>query len=178
MFTLNGSNEYAVYLDCPVLRGSGFHRNYFDGKHAFGKICLETMKLQLISAANGPKAKGLFEARVIQDNWLACNDKSQDYYEDNRQKIEAAVGMIKNPSDLEFQEKGTFKELKHDFSMRYFKGEIDSTQSYFKLLQEKGAYRLFFDAVERSDDFDKMAEHLDDFMQSVAELPDIKADID
>ena len=85
---------------------------------------------------------------------------------------------MKNLSSLEFQQEGTFKDLKHDFAMRYFKGKVDSPNSYFKLLEENGAYRLLFEAVERSDDFEKITEHLDDFLQTNAEFPDIRSDLD
>jgi len=46
------------------------------------------------------------------------------------------------------------------------------------MLEAKGANRLFYDALMRQDDFEKMSEHLDDYLQAQQELPDIRADID
>ena len=51
----------------------------------------------------------------------------------------------------------------YDFAKRYEKGDVDSTEDYFSLLKEKGAEELFLKALMRRDDFEKMAEHLDDF---------------
>ena len=43
---------------------------------------------------------------------------------------------------------------------------MDSVDKYFALLKEKGAQPLFLKALMRRDDFEKMAEHLDDFFQA------------
>ena len=56
-------------------------------------------------------------------------------------------------------------------------GEIDCTEKYFCMLEEKGADRLLHDALMDRDKFERMAEHLDDHLQSKQELPDIRADI-
>ena len=178
IFNLRDTDEYVTYLQCPAEGAKGFIRNYFDGKNAFGKTCFNGMALQIKEYRCGPLAKSLFDARVVQQNWIPYNSISKAYYEQYYKQIESSFSMIKDLTDSDFKEKGTLKEIKHDFSMRYFKGQVDSTQKYYQLLQESGAHRLFFEALDRSDDFDKMTEHLDDFLQAVAEHPDIKADLD
>ena len=45
------------------------------------------------------------------------------------------------------------------------------------MLEEKGADRLLHDALMDRDKFERMAEHLDDHLQSKQELPDIRADL-
>ncbi len=44
------------------------------------------------------------------------------------------------------------------------------------MIKDKGADRLFLEALMERDKFEKMAEHLDDHLQSKQELPDIRAD--
>ena len=46
------------------------------------------------------------------------------------------------------------------------------------MLEDNGADRLLFEAMMRHDDFEKMTEQLDEFLESMQELPDIKADLD
>ena len=61
--------------------------------------------------------------------------------------------------------------------MRYKKGEIDSTETYFKFLDGKGADRLFHEALMKKDEFEKCAENLDDYLQAQQELPDIRENL-
>ena len=61
--------------------------------------------------------------------------------------------------------------------MRYKKGEIESIDKYFKFLDDKGADRLFFEGLMNQSDFEKMREHLDEYMESQQELPDIREDL-
>ena len=61
--------------------------------------------------------------------------------------------------------------------MRYKLGEVNTTDSYFSLLESHGADRLFLEAIMKRDDFEKMAEHLDDYLQAQQELPDIREDL-
>ena len=70
------------------------------------------------------------------------------------------------------------KQLTHDFGTRYKRGDINGVDQYFTLLEEKGAERLFFEALMKRDEFEKLAEALDDHLQNQQELPDIRADID
>ena len=65
-----------------------------------------------------------------------------------------------------------------DFATRYEGKDVDGTQHYFDLLKEKGAKELFFKATWWRDDFDKMAEHLDDHFESQQEVPDLRKDLD
>ena len=48
--------------------------------------------------------------------------------------------------------------------MRYKKGEIETADAYFNFLENNSADRLFLDAIMKSEDFEKMAEHLDDYL--------------
>ena len=48
--------------------------------------------------------------------------------------------------------------------MRYKRGEIETADKYFKMLEEKQADRLFLEAIMRRDEFEKMAEYLDDYL--------------
>ena len=58
------------------------------------------------------------------------------------------------------------QDLYHDFAIRYEKGDVDDPDQYFTLLKEKGAQELFYRALQRRDEFERMAEHLDDHFQS------------
>ena len=66
----------------------------------------------------------------------------------------------------------------HDFAMRYEAGDIDSPDKYFHLLREAGAKRCWLEAMMKREDFDKMADNMDDFLQGLKELPDIRADLE
>jgi 2-methylisocitrate lyase-like PEP mutase family enzyme len=46
------------------------------------------------------------------------------------------------------------------------------------MIKDKGADRLFLEALMERDKFEKMAEHLDDYLQAQQELPDMRADLD
>ena len=62
--------------------------------------------------------------------------------------------------------------------MRYKKGQVDGHHKYFKLLEEAGAHRLHFECMMKHEDFEKMTEQLDEFLESQQVLPDIKEDLD
>ena len=65
-----------------------------------------------------------------------------------------------------------------DFATRYKEAEVDSVDNYFNLLEEAGAEELFFRCLMRRDDFEKMAEHLDEHFQAQQENPDILKDLE
>ena len=54
----------------------------------------------------------------------------------------------------------------HDYCMRYKKGEIDSYNKYLHLLEESGAHRLLHEAMMRNEDFEKMTDCIDEFLES------------
>ena len=71
--------------------------------------------------------------------------------------------LLKDLADVKFQECATMQDLYYDFATRYESSSVDSSANYFELLKAKGAKELFFKAVMARDNFEKMAEHLDDF---------------
>ncbi|MEC8429324.1 MAG: hypothetical protein VXZ35_12890, partial [Pseudomonadota bacterium] len=178
MMGSDSAPDYAVYLQCPGTSAKGFNRNYFDNDNAYGAICLKFLNLELVEYRCGPNARGLFDQRVIQDKWSPVNGETQTYYLQNKETIQNAQGMIKDLTNLQFHKEGTIKDIKHDYAMRYLKGKLDSTKEYYDALMENGAYRLFFEALERSEDFEKITEHLDDYLQAGAKHPDLRADLD
>jgi len=46
------------------------------------------------------------------------------------------------------------KQLLHDFGTRYKRGDVESVDKYFNMLEENGADRLFLDAIVKRNEFD------------------------
>ena len=87
------------------------------------------------------------------------------------------MSLIMNLNDPEFHQNGTLKDVVHDFGMRYKRGELESIDKYFHLLSEGGAHKLLLDSLMERGKFEQMAENLDDFLQALQELPDIRNDL-
>ena len=54
----------------------------------------------------------------------------------------------------------------YDYATRYEKGEVDSYHKYFQILNENGAHRLKFDCMMKVEEFEKITEQIDDFLES------------
>ena len=50
--------------------------------------------------------------------------------------------------------------------MRYKQGDIESADKYFKFIEDQAADKLLFEAIKRKDEFEKLAENLDDYLQA------------
>jgi hypothetical protein len=62
--------------------------------------------------------------------------------------------------------------------LRYKRGEYASPDAYFKMLDDHQAEKLFLQALMKRDDFDKIAEALDEYLQTQQVMPDTRADLD
>ena len=109
-------------------------------------------------------AKNKFDKKVLEDGWLADNEITQQYYEQNNERLQQSASLIKDFSDQEFLKEGTMKQLLHDFGTRYKRGDVESVDKYFNMLEDNGADRLFLDAIVKRNEFDQMAEALDDYL--------------
>jgi hypothetical protein len=63
------------------------------------------------------RAKNKFDMKVVECGWLAANNISQAYYEENKQKIEQSTSLLKDFTDPEFLKNGTVRQLLQDFGM-------------------------------------------------------------
>jgi len=138
---------------------------------------MEALKFEVLEPAHGMAARSKFDSKVIEPGWLAINSITQAYVEENEKNLAASASLLRDFTDPEFLKTGTQKQLLMDFFMRYKRGDIESTDEYFKFLEEKQADRLFFEAIMKREDFEKCAEHLDDYLQAQQELLDIREDL-
>ena len=133
--------------------------------------------LHLDEQQNGASARSKFDYKIIEEGWDPCNGMTLNYYNENKGKIQRNQELRKDLSDVEFQGKATMQELYHDFAVRYENAEVDSVEKYFALLKDEGAHTLFYKALMQRDNFEKMAEHLDDYFHAQQENPDILKDL-
>ena len=76
----------------------------------------------LKQCAQGACTRQKFDSKVIEEGWLAANDITQTYYEENKDKLQQRASLLKDFDDEEFIQTGTVKELLHDFGLRYKQG--------------------------------------------------------
>ena len=117
----------------------GFNRQYFTKKECFGARLLQLAFLDVEEYACGSSAKAKFDNKMIESGCVPVNNLTTAYFNLNSKLIEKNQSLIKDLSDIEFQEQATMEELYNDFGTRYEKADLDSVDGYFKLLKKKGA---------------------------------------
>ena len=120
----------------------------------------------------GSKAKVQFDMKVVEYGWNPIDQKTKEYYDKNKAKIEQNKTLVKDFSDCEASDEVKFKEILYDFGSRYKKGEIEDLESYFEHLDKTGCDKVLFDAGMRREEFEKLSEFIDDLLAQKQEAFD------
>ena len=74
---------------------------------------MKSYNLEVTDHAHGMMAKSKFDTIVIEEGWLAANDITQSYYEENKDKLHSSASLLRDFTDQEFLESGTAVSYTH-----------------------------------------------------------------
>ena len=89
---------------------------------------MTSSNLTVSKVATGNNALPKFENLVIDDNWRAANDITQNYIEENTARLNTIKNLeIDFDDDTSMSGKG-YKDLLYDFAIKFRKGKIDGVE--------------------------------------------------
>ena len=147
-----------MYVSLEDNASTGFGRHFFKQEANKGHKIFDAIGLKCVLSIAGSKSKQNYDTRAIEDGWLAANDQSQLYYEENKARLLGNLLLIKDLNDAKVVTAMKFNDILYDFGARYKKGEYDDADQYFDMLEKLGHQKLFFDAIMKRDEFDKMVD--------------------
>ena len=115
--------------------------------------------------------------KVLEEGWLSENEHTQRYIDENTERLQQADNLLLDLTSLEIRKNASIKSVLHDFGIRYRSGDIEDVDGYLKLLEEKGADRIFLEVLIETDRFETLRDRLDEYLQKSLEMPNIREDL-